>query len=172
MLKSVLGNKEASSVPRSGGFSRGRKWLARHSKAEAALMAEAVLCLAAARLGTLMLPFRWVAAFSATMGRRSPLPPEQRAASIRSIAGVVTVAARHTYFRAACLQQALALQYMLRRRGVETVLNFGVTHDADGALAAHAWVSDDEDAVIIGGAVGKFTRLAQFPRPGPQVEHP
>ena len=134
-------------------------------------MAEAVFCLAAARLGTLVLPFRWVAAFSATMARRSPLPPEGRAASIRGIVGIVTVSARHTYFRAACLQQALAVQYMLRRRGVETALNFGVCHDADGALAAHAWVSDG-DAVIIGGQVGRFTRLAQFPRPGTPANPP
>jgi hypothetical protein len=134
-------------------------------------MAEAVFCLAAARLGTLVLPFRWVAAFSATMACRSPLPPERRAAPIRRIAGVVTVAARHTYFRAACLQQALAVQYMLRRRGVETVLNFGVSHDADGALVAHAWVSDG-DAVIVGAPVGRFTRLAQFPGPSASAEPP
>ncbi|HEV2674715.1 MAG TPA: lasso peptide biosynthesis B2 protein [Aliidongia sp.] len=127
-------------------------------------MVEAFFCLAAARLGTLVLPFRWVAAFSATPTRRAPLPPEQRVAPIRRIAGVVTVAARHTFFRAACLQQALAVQYMLRRRGVETVLNFGVSHDVGGALAAHAWVTDG-DAIVIGGPVGRFPRLAQFPRP-------
>ena len=132
-------------------------------------MAEAMLCLAAARLGTLVLPFRWIAAFSTTTGRRSPLPPDRRGVPIRAIVGVVTVAARHTRFRAACLQQALAVQYMLRRRGVETALNFGVSHDADGAIAAHAWVSDG-DAVIIGGPVGRFARLAQFPDPGPRVD--
>lgn len=155
----------------SGVFSRGRRWLSRHSRAEAALLTEAALCLGAARLGTLVLPFRWVAAFSGTMGRRWPLPPERRAAAIRRIAGIVTVAARHTYFRAACLQQALAVQYMLRRRGVETVLNFGVFHNADGGLAAHAWVSDG-DVVIVGGPVGRFTRLAQFPRPGAKAKSP
>jgi Transglutaminase-like superfamily len=112
-----------------------------------------------------------VAAFSSTTGRRPLLRPEQRASLIGGVVGAVTAASRHTWFRAACLQQALAAQYMLRRRGVETVLNFGAAHDAKGDLAAHAWVSDD-DAVIIGGPVGRFATLARFPPAGPRIKTP
>jgi len=134
-------------------------------------MAEAVLCLACARLGTIVFPFRWVAAFSSATGRQPLLPPERRARLIGGVAGAVTAASRHTWFRAACLQQALAVQYMLRRRGVETVLNFGAAHDADGELAAHAWVSDG-DAVVIGGSAGRFATLARFPPADPRIKTP
>lgn len=51
---------------------------------------------------------------------------------------------------------------MARRRGIATVLHYGVVQES-GGLAAHVWVSVD-DAVVIGGEEApRFTCLARFP---------
>ena len=47
--------------------------------------------------------------------------------------------ARRLPRRPTCLAQALAVGWMLRRRGIATRLRFGV-RVADGAFAAHAWL--------------------------------
>jgi hypothetical protein len=51
----------------------------------------------------------------------------------------VDIAARRGPFRPACLARALALQCLLRLRGLETELRIGVRQGADG-LEAHAWL--------------------------------
>lgn len=47
--------------------------------------------------------------------------------------------ARRLPRRPTCLAQALAVRWMLRRRGIATRLRFGVRL-AEGAFAAHAWL--------------------------------
>ncbi len=39
-----------------------------------------------------------------------------------------------------CLDQAMAAQKMLARRGFATTLYFGIMHDANKTLLAHAWL--------------------------------
>jgi hypothetical protein len=54
-------------------------------------------------------------------------------------ARMVAAAARHSPFGASCLNQSIALQHMLRRRGIETELRIGA-RKSDGRLKAHAWL--------------------------------
>ncbi len=54
-----------------------------------------------------------------------------------------------------CLTQALAVQFLLWRRGIETELRIGVDKDESGKLLAHAWVVLD-DEVIIGGRLSEM----------------
>jgi hypothetical protein len=48
-------------------------------------------------------------------------------------------ASRHLFFRPNCLERALALSFLLRRRGIAADLRFGARKDAE-RLEAHAWV--------------------------------
>jgi hypothetical protein len=48
-----------------------------------------------------------------------------------------------------CLQQALALQWMLARRGVGYTLHVGIS-SLEGEFRSHAWVTCN-DRVLIGG---------------------
>jgi hypothetical protein len=63
---------------------------------------------------------------------------------------LVPVAARHGAYRASCLCLALAVWWLLARRGVETTLRIGVRKDQTG-FSAHAWVERD-GVVLTGGA--------------------
>jgi len=63
-----------------------------------------------------------------------------------------------------CLTQALALQFLLWRRRVDTELRIGVDKDDDGQLLAHAWVVRD-GKVLIGG---HLSEMKYRPLPGLQ----
>ena len=54
-------------------------------------------------------------------------------------ARLVSAAARHGPYKAKCLPTALALQSILRRRGIEADLRLGVRKDC-GRIEAHAWL--------------------------------
>lgn len=42
-------------------------------------------------------------------------------------------------WRTVCLRKGLALQWMLRRRGIDARLHYGIGKDDVGALCAHLW---------------------------------
>lgn len=113
-----------------------------------ALLPEAVLCLLAARLALIFVPFR-------RLGRRlgAFVPPaDTRAAEVRAaatpeqarlaeaVSWAVTRAARYVPFRTVCLPQALAARAMLKRRGVRSVMHFGAAVGRDKPIDAHAWL--------------------------------
>ena len=52
---------------------------------------------------------------------------------------LVEIAARHHLYPMRCLRQAVALQWMLKRRGIVTVLRIGV-QKGGADLHAHAWL--------------------------------
>lgn len=135
--------------------------LARLSRGEAALLTEAALSLAAARVVTLVLPFRRLAASMSAVRSPRSLRPGERAAMIASVAQAISRVAGHLPFRTVCLQQAIAAQYMLRRRGIETRVQFGARF-ADGQLQAHAWVTD-AGSIVIGRTAVPYGALAAFP---------
>ncbi len=135
--------------------------LARLSRGEAGLLAEATLCLAVARAATLVLPFRRLAASMSAARPPRSLSPKERAATISSVVQAIGRAARHMPFRAVCLQQAIAAQYMLRRRGIETSVQFGARFKGE-ELQAHAWVTD-AGFIVIGETSAPYGALAAFP---------
>ncbi len=89
----------------------------------------------------------------------------------RRVARIVRRAARHVPFPAVCLPQAMALQWMLRRRGVASRLIFGARRKTPRAgLDFHAWLTVGGECVIGGGEVETYAPLPPFdgigPRPG------
>jgi hypothetical protein len=52
---------------------------------------------------------------------------------------------------------------MLRRRGIASVLNYGVGRREEQRLAAHVWVDVDGETVIGGEEAPNYARLARFP---------
>jgi len=64
--------------------------------------------------------------------------------------------------RATCLAQALALQVLLRRRGIDCRLRLGVAHDATAGLVAHAWL-ESEGRVLIGNQeLSRYSPLVEL----------
>jgi hypothetical protein len=70
-------------------------------------------------------------------GSAHPVAPPSDLAG--RIARLVAIAAHHGPYAATCLRQALALWWLLARRGIHSDLFFGVRRDQFG-VQAHAWL--------------------------------
>lgn len=151
-----------------GVISRKLSTFATMDPARRALMAEAAFWLAYARLALLLLPFRQVAKGLGTLGRptEDTAPPGSDAdlQLARDIGWAVARTAGYVPFKALCLQQAIAARIMLRRRGVQSVLHFGVAPARSPAdrLESHAWL-DAGGAKVTGYPVEpRYTEVACF----------
>ena len=125
------------------------------------LAGEALASLVWASLAIAFLPFRKVA----DMASRAPARP---AASLdaglpKRIRWAVDAWARRVPWRAVCFQRGLAAHRMLRRRGYDSRLHYGVAQKEEKGLQAHVWVTLGGRAVIGGEEAPEFTCLATFP---------
>ena len=94
-------------------------------------------------------------------GGLPPHAPQRRLP--RRVGHIVRTVARHVPFPAVCLPQAMALQWMLRRRGVESRLILGARRKTDGmGLDFHAWLTVGGECVIGGGEVETYVTLPPF----------
>jgi hypothetical protein len=133
-----------------------------------ALVAEAVLCLFAARLALIFVPFprlarrlgRFVTPEEAR--RLETLSTTEETQAATDIGWAVTRAARYVPFKAVCLPQAMAAHTMLRRRGVASIMHFGAAKGAERTVETHAWL-DAAGVEVTGYPVAKgFAEVACF----------
>jgi hypothetical protein len=139
--------------------------------AEWALLSEAAICLALARLVLRFVPFErigrrlgvFVSPQEARAGAAAPSDPPRAALLAARVGWAVRAAARHVPFAAVCLPQAIAARMMLQRRGVASVLHFGVAKGMTGKpFDAHAWL-DAAGVEVTGFPVARaFTELGCF----------
>jgi hypothetical protein len=127
--------------------------------ADVPMLAEALAALALASLAVALLPFRRVAALASSTGRG---PARTDAEAVRRARSALIGWARRVPWRAVCFQKGLAVHWMLRRRGIPSVLLYGARRDGEG-LAAHVWVDVDGETVIGGDEAPNFACLARFP---------
>jgi hypothetical protein len=131
------------------------------------LLVEASVCLAAARLALLVLPFPRIAKHLGQLQAPSPQPAAAggEAGTVRDVSWAVNKAARLVPFRAVCLPQALAAWQMLHVRRVPSRLHFGAsTTHPNKALATHAWL--DAGGVEVTGypVAHEYVELGYFTR--------
>jgi len=125
------------------------------------LIAEAALAVTSASLAIRLLPFaRTIRLGSRRLATRPPVDCNPLFCEIRW--SVMAVSARLPW-KALCFQQGLALQWMLRRRGIDARLHYGIGRDPDGELAAHVWISAGEDIVIGGEQASAFRAVTAYP---------
>ncbi len=102
--------------------------------------------------------------FDKVVSEEIPTEDDVRAASADQaywIRRVVSAWGRRLPWRAKCFEQGVAAAWMLRRRGLEAKVHYGIAKDkAD--LDAHVWVTSGEVDVV--GQEGKdgFTEVAQL----------
>ena len=80
---------------------------------------------------------------------------------------VVRIADRLPFLRARCLQRAVALRWMLRRRGLACTVNLALMAGAAerkraAAGRAHAWVSLGSHVLLGGGAPEGYVLVARL----------
>ena len=118
------------------------QWLALSAHERLTLLGLMVL-LPLLRLGLLLAGFERMQALatrpaSADAKSRS-IDPELALAEAERLARLVAIAGRRGPLAASCLPQALAIFWLLTRRGLAPRIRFGVCHTGQDLLA-HAWV--------------------------------
>lgn len=129
--------------------------------ADRALLIEATAALCAASVLLRVLTFSRLAARLGNHMAESP-PSQDRTMSQRAhrIRWAVETTARHLVWNPVCLPQAVAAQWMLRRRGIASTLYLGVNPAA--GLDAHAWVRAGTVIVTGGPSEKTFTVVSSF----------
>jgi hypothetical protein len=117
------------------------------------LLLEAFAALLTARCALALLPVRWIFRWLESPVRAAPASPGAGADSSDSVErirwAVVTVA-RYGPLSFVCFPQALAAHAMLRRRGIASIMHYGVRRSADRQLRAHTWLEVDH-RMLLGG---------------------
>lgn len=121
------------------------------------LLAEAAGSLTLASFALRLLPFRWAIRIGTIrLGPRQP-DAEDCVAAIESVS-------RHLPWRTKCIQKGLAAQRMLRGRGVDAILRYGVRHHPESReLEAHVWVCVGNRTVIGGDEAAAFATVITSP---------
>ena len=102
------------------------------------------------RLGLWILPYRLLVRWLALFGSSKSASQINDWKLIKEVSHSVRSCAKYVPF-ASCLTQALATQTLLRLRGQNSILKFGVDKDENKKLIAHAWIEID-GKIIIGGS--------------------
>jgi hypothetical protein len=135
--------------------------IARHGFADLALVSEAILLLAVARLALKAVPVRVLDRYFSKAPNASP-PPSDRPV-IGRVRWAVTAAARHAPIQFVCFPQAIACQSMLRRRGIPSTMYYGVAHSPEGVLEAHVWLMTGDRYIVGGETAAGFKVVKTFP---------
>jgi hypothetical protein len=137
----------------------------RISPAQKGLLWEAIAALAMARITLACVPFARISAWLGTAGAESPaaVTPEQAEAA-DAVGWAVSVLARRVPWDGRCFAQALAATAMLRRRGVDGTVSFGVCEGASAGFEAHAWLRVGTRMVTGGAGHERFKAFTTFAR--------
>jgi Uncharacterised nucleotidyltransferase/Transglutaminase-like superfamily len=111
------------------------------------LLLEAFGALALARCALVLLPVRWIFRWL-----ESPVRGAQSSSSdvVECVRWAVLTVARYGPLSFVCFPQALAAHAMLRRRGISSIMHYGVRRSADRRLRAHTWLEVDH-RMLLGG---------------------
>ena len=129
---------------------RGRSWSRWRalSVSQKWLLAEAFASLLVARGSLALLPVRWIFRWLQRPLRRAAA--SRRPDTVEQIRWAVLTVARHGPLSFVCFPQALAAHAMLRRRGIGSIMHYGVRRSADRHLRAHTWL-EVENRMLLGG---------------------
>lgn len=123
------------------------------------LLLRAAVVLVAASATVALMPFRRAIGFgNVRLADEADIPRAE------DYVWAVEMVASRVPFRAACIEMGLAVQRLLRQRGVDARLHYGARIDpVTAALDAHVWVTVDGVPVIGGTEAAEFAEIAIFP---------
>jgi hypothetical protein len=126
------------------------------------LLIKAAFLLEAIKLSMRLLPFQASRRLWSAQGAGRPMRGLRCRddTSADKVTWAVEVASRYTPGAKTCLNQALAAQVLLARRGRPAILRVGVAKTKGGQFRAHAWVESDGKVVLGGSGVEGFVPFA------------
>ena len=137
-----------------------RKW-AQLSPLERRLLVQAWMVLLIIYFALRVMPFNTIlAACQRASFAQQSVPERTMSVSALRLAWLMDVASRYSVVTATCLNQALALSWLLSRHDMSATLRIGVSRSM-GHLTAHAWI--EQNGQIILGVAQAETHTPLFP---------
>ena len=127
------------------------------SPSDYARFAEALIALGVAAMAV-KLPFRLVVRLMSL--NRGASSVDDLAAS--DVIRAIKRASRRVPWRTVCLDEGLASHWMLRLRGIQSVLHYGIGSGPE-ELTAHVWVTLEGKILIGAEEAGRHALVASFP---------
>jgi len=121
------------------------------------ILTEAVLFVFSSKVLLSLLPLRTTMKIS--LIRKNTIK-DQTPDTLREIRWALLKTDRFAFWKNRCLVKSIAGRWMLQRRGLEARLSFGVRHDRDRKLTAHAWLNSGDFEVVEKG--GDYLELSAF----------
>jgi hypothetical protein len=126
------------------------------------LFVEAWCLLALARMLLVFVPFKKIVPLM-RYKRETEMPDDKRFSVLTRIQIAIARACVRSPWRAMCFEQALAAKMMTRRRGLPSVIYFGVKKEAGHEkVQAHAWLKVGEFVVTGWQKVNSYRVVAEF----------
>ena len=124
------------------------------------ILAEAWLTLSWIDFVVSYLPYQWWTSWLSPTIDNSTSALSHATDGTSRISWLVDVAANNHPRKPTCLRRSLCLKRMLKRRGINTLLCFGVSKEGQ-QINAHAWVECKDG--VINDSADIATRYSQFP---------
>ena len=123
-----------------------------------ARLAEAFFWMLAAKTALAWVPVARVIGWKKRGQRRDRAADAE---TLREVRHAVLVVARYSPVSMVCFPQCLAASEMLRRRGIGSLLHYGVARDGD-RLVTHTWLEAGGEIVIGGEVAAAYSTLAVY----------
>ena len=137
--------------------------LARIGRGKRVLLAEAAALLAIASFAVRCLPFRRAVRLG-VVPVAAKLPDSST--TLDDVVWSIEAVGRRAPFRAVCIEQGIAGQRMLRRRGWPAVLHYGIAMAGGAVLKAHVWLAVGDRVVLGARNMPDFRCVATYPAEG------
>lgn len=126
------------------------------------MFVEAWCLLALARVMLVLMPFKKILPFIKYKNQQKS-STDNVIETLQRIQLSITRASIRSPWRTKCFEQALAAKMMTRRRGIDTVVYFGVKKEVDGKnLEAHAWIKCGDFIVTGWQQLNTYTVVGKF----------
>jgi hypothetical protein len=123
------------------------------------LLLEALITLTLTSAALHVLPFKRAIRLG-SIGLGIPKPRM----SVESVVWAIEAVGRRLPWKIVCIQSGLAAQRMMRRRGIEAILHYGIANERPSSrLEAHVWVSVNGKPVLGGAEAREFVPVATYP---------
>jgi hypothetical protein len=126
-----------------------------------ALLGWTFCLLAAAKLALKSVPVSRIVAWKQRPIRRVQTDATVIREQCRRVRHAILVVSRYSPVQFVCFPQCLAASALLRERGIESLLHYGVAR-VDDKLVTHTWLEAGGEIVIGGEVAAQYSRLAMY----------
>jgi len=112
------------------------------------VLTEAIVLMVIAKTILLLMPVKAIMKMSFKT-KKTQTDPD--ISLLKDIQWAISRADRLSFWKNRCIVQSIAGRWMLQRRGIDSQIIFGIKHDENLAVIAHAWLKTGDFEIVMSG---------------------